>query len=86
MKREAQPGDTLDLELEGKISLVTSDKDGKEVGREDLDGELVLKTILVVIEHGLNELTEYSTILDSSPGEAPSDETREAALSDATPE
>jgi hypothetical protein len=45
------------LELNGKIEIVEC-KGSKEVSREEIDGEVVLKPILCVLEERLEEETK----------------------------
>ena len=43
----------LSIELEGKIFLVTKDKQGNIVEKSELDGELMLKALLVTVQDAL---------------------------------
>ena len=38
--------------LDGKVFLVEKDADGKELSKEEIDGMLILKTVVAAIEHG----------------------------------
>ena len=44
------------LELEGKVSIVEKDDDGKELSRGEIDGDICLKILMHAIEEGLTLL------------------------------
>jgi hypothetical protein len=48
-----QEENNMSIELEGKIFLVTKDATGNVVSKEELDGETMLKALLVTIEDAL---------------------------------
>ncbi len=56
--------DTLSLELDGKINLVT--RKGKKTTREELDGRVCLEALLSVIMQGLDLLEQKQDILGTS--------------------
>lgn len=47
----------VELELEGKVFIVEKDKEGNVVSRDELNGELVLKSLLVVLEDAIRTWT-----------------------------
>ena len=49
-----EKNENLSIELEGKIFLVTKDNVGNVLSKEELDGETMLKALLVTIEDALN--------------------------------
>jgi hypothetical protein len=57
MAEEAVPT-IAELELDGKIFFVEKDQEGNVVSREELDGELVLRALLTVIEDAVRSVTE----------------------------
>jgi len=59
-------GDSLSVELEGKIFLVHKDSTGKIVERDELNGETMIKALLVTIEDALRVYIP-SQLADSLP-------------------
>jgi hypothetical protein len=51
-----KPKDTLSLELDGKISLVT--RKGKKVTREPMNGKMCLEVLLAAIMEGIERLQD----------------------------
>lgn len=47
--------ETLDIELDGNIYLVEKDKDGNVVGKSEIDGEVVLKMIVTILEQAVKD-------------------------------
>ena len=62
MKTKKTDKSRLALELDGAVSLLEYDKKGRLVSREPIDGKLVLKTLICVLEQALDrfERTEVS--------------------------
>jgi len=61
-KRKPIPKETLSIELDGKINLVT--RKNKKVSREEIDGKVCLEVIVNAIEEGLNRLQNEKTKSD----------------------
>jgi len=58
--------ETVDLELQGHVYMVQKDKDGNELSRNELDGELVLKALLSVFSDAVKA---YVNLNDTLAGE-----------------
>jgi hypothetical protein len=64
--KEKQKLGSLELELDGHIYVTEKDKDGNIISREEIDGELVLKMLLNILEDAIRT---YSVPKDTSEPE-----------------
>lgn len=54
MSEENNHAASSELELDGKIYLITKDNDGNVISKDELDGETCLKVIVAVLDDALS--------------------------------
>ena len=58
--------DSLQLRLEGNIFLIQCDKDGKELLKDEIDGEVCLKLINYILEDSIKEQLKNENVVSKS--------------------